>query len=164
MMFESPEDTFAHLKKNVKTLQLSTLSAEGRPNASYSPFVTDDKGNFYIFVSQLSGHTQDLLTNSEASVLLIQDESDTEQMFSRQQISYQCGVEVVTIASKAYEPMLTALAQRFGDVLKTLRAKPEFILFRLHPYNDQYIKGLGKTYNLTGENLLELKQISFSSH
>lgn len=163
-MLESPEDTFTHLKQSVKTLQLSTLSAEGRPNASYSPFVTDDDGNFYIFVSQLAHHTQDLLTNSEVGILLIEDEGHTRQMFARQRISYQCGVEVVTIESDDYEPMLKALKQRFGNVINTLRPLPDFILIRLHPYNGQFIKGFGKAYNLVGNNLLELKHIDLSTH
>lgn len=164
MMNEPPEKTFAHLKKDIKTLQLSTLSAEGRPNASYSPFITDEKGNFFIFISQLERHTQDLLANSEVSILLIQDEHEAQEVFARQRISYQCGVEVVTIESEAYEPTLNALKKRFGKVIEELRPLPDFILFRLHPYYGQYIEGFGKAYNLVGENLQQLEHIDISTH
>ena len=60
-MSESLEQSFSNFKQSVKTLQLATLTAEGKSNASYSPFVVDKQGNFYIFVSQLASHTQDLL-------------------------------------------------------------------------------------------------------
>lgn len=163
-MQESPEETFARLKRDIKTLQLSTLSAEGRPNASYSPFVTDDEGNFYIFVSQIETHTQDLLTNAEVSILLIQDECKAKQMFARQRICYQCGVEIITIESDFYEPMLAKLHRRFGEVINVLRPLPDFILMRLRPYRGQFIKGFGKAYNLVGENLDELKHIDLSTH
>ncbi len=71
------KESFANFKQSVKTLQLSTLTTEGKPNASYSPFVTDEQGNFYIFISQLASHTQDLLANLQASILLIQDEAES---------------------------------------------------------------------------------------
>ncbi len=150
-------ESFVNFKQSVKTLQLSTLTTEGKPNASYSPFVTDEQGNFFIFVSQLASHTQDLLANPQASVLLIQDEAETRQIFARQRISYQCDVEIINKESSEYIPMLDAMQQRFGNVVELLRTLPDFILFRLTPYEGQYVKGFGKAYKLVGEGLLELE-------
>ena len=158
-MGESLEQSFNNFKQSVKTLQLSTLTVEGKPNASYSPFVVDKQGNFYIFVSQLAGHTQDLLANQQASILLIQDEADTRQIFARRRISYQCDVESVSDESSDYLPMLNALEERFGNVVELLRTLPDFILFKLRPYQGQYVKGFGKAYKLVGDGLLELEHI-----
>lgn len=156
---ESLEESFTNFKQSVKTLQLSTLTAEGKPNASYSPFVVDKQGNFYIFVSQLASHTQDLLANPQASILLIQDEADARQIFARRRISYQCDVEIVSDDSSDYLLMLNALEERFGNVVELLRTLPDFILFKLTPYQGQYVKGFGKAYNLVGDGLLELEHI-----
>lgn len=156
---QSLEESFANFKQSVKTLQLSTLTVEGKPNASYSPFVTDEQGNFYIFVSQLASHTQDLLANPQASILLIQDEVETRQIFARRRISYQCDVEVVVAENSDYLSMLDALQERFGNVVELLRTLPDFILFRLTPYQGQYVKGFGKAYKLVGDGLLELEHI-----
>ena len=156
---QSLEQSFANFKQSVKTLQLSTLTAEGKPNVSYSPFVVDKQGNFYIFVSQLASHTQDLLANPQASILLIQDEAETRQIFARRRISYQCDVEVVSNESKGYQKMLDALEARFGNVVQLLRTLPDFILFRLKPTQGQYVKGFGKAYTIKGEGLLELEHI-----
>ncbi len=159
MAKQSLEESFATFKQSVKTLQLSTLTAEGKPNASYSPFVIDEQGNFYIFVSQLASHTQDLLANPQASILLIQDEVQTRQIFARRRISYQCNVEVVGDESSDYLKMLDVLENRFGNVVELLRTLPDFILFRLKPSQGRYVKGFGKAYKLVGEGLLELEHI-----
>ena len=160
MTNQTLEESFANFKQSVKTLQLATLTAEGKPNASYSPFVIDEQGNFYIFVSQLASHTQDLLANPQASILLIQDEAQTKQIFSRRRINYQCDVEVVSDESTEYVPMLDALENRFGKIVELLRTLPDFILFRLKPTQGQYVKGFGKAYKLVGDGLLKLEHIS----
>ena len=162
-MKQTPEECFVQFKQKAQTLQLSTLTAEKKPNGSYSPFVTDQQGNFYIFVSQLASHTQDLLANPEASILLIEDEAETRQIFARQRISYQCQVEKVASESNDFAPMLDALEARFGNVVELLRTLPDFILFRLTPYQGQYVKGFGKAYKLIGEGLLTLEHIQPNS-
>ena len=159
-MSDSLKQSFRNFKQSVKTLQLSTLTKEGKPNASYSPFIVDKQGNFYIFVSQLASHTQDLLSNPHASILLIQDEAKTRQIFARRRISYQCNAEIVREDSSDYLPMLNALEERFGNVVELLRTLPDFILFRLTPHQGQYVKGFGKAYKLVGDGLLELEHIN----
>lgn len=153
----TPEESFANFKESVKTLQLSTLTVEGQPNASYSPFVSDEQGNYYVFVSGLASHTQDLLANPVASILLIEDESETRQIFARQRISYQCDVEVITKEEKNYISTLDDFEKRFGNVMELLRTLPDFILFQLKPHTGQYVKGFGKAYKLIGEGLQDLE-------
>ena len=146
-MDDEIQNDFKKIKQNVKTLQLSTLTEEGKLFASYSPFVEDESGNFYIFISQLAGHTQNLLSHTQASILLIQAEADTRQIFARERLSYQCDVESVSIDSSNYELMLDSMENRFGSVMQLLRSLPDFILFKLQPYEGQYVKGFGKFQN-----------------
>ncbi len=159
-MKSTPKSAFVSFKKTVKTLQLSTITSKGKPNASYSPFVQDDAGNFYIFVSQLASHTHDLIKNPEASILLIEDESNSKQIFARQRITFQCAVEIITSKNSDYELMLDALEKRFGNMVELLRTLSDFILFRLTPYKGQYVQGFGKAYKLEGDGLLELEHIT----
>ena len=163
MTDESLDKRFVHFKQNVQTLQLSSLTSEGKPYASYSPFVIDEQGNFYIFISQLAGHTQNLIDNPQASILLIEDEADARQIFARQRISYQCTVEIVTSEEADYLIQLNAMQTRFGNVMELLQTLPDFILFRLTPYQGQYVLGFGKAYTLVGEGLLSLEHINPSS-
>ena len=163
-MKETLQESFLSFKESVKTLHLSTLTEEGKPNASYAPYVAGqlegDQGSFYIFVSQLASHTQDLLSNPETSILLMQDESSTRQIFARRRLSYQCFVEIVQGTEPGYNINMDALEARFGNVVTVLRGLPDFILFRLKPYKGQYVMGFGKAYKLTGETLLELEHIN----
>ena len=154
---ETPQQDFINFKQSVQTLQLSTLTVEDKPHASYSPFVADDSGNFYIFVSQLAEHTQNLLANPQASILLIQDEAETRQIFARRRLSYACDVTIIEKEHNEYTIFLDAMEARFGNVVGLLRTLPDFILFRLVPYEGQYVAGFAKAYKLTGEGLLTLE-------
>lgn len=155
----SIHESFDHFKKNVKTLHLSTITSDGKPNASYSPFVSDEQGRLYIFISRLASHTQDLLDTPEVSILLVEDEEKTRQIFARQRISYQCSVDIVSKDNQDYPKHLNAMEKRFGNIVELLKTLPDFILFRLTPQQGQYVKGFGKAYKLTGAGLLELEHI-----
>ena len=163
-MKKTPNDSFQKLKQDVKTLHLSTLTNQGKPNASYAPFVTDDTGSFYIFVSGLASHTQDLLSNPQASILLMQDEQETRQIFARQRVSYQCDVGVVSKNEATYPVMLDKLEERFGSVINLLRGLSDFVLFKLTPYQGQFVMGFGKAFTLQGEGLLELEHVDPSKN
>ncbi|HIQ15329.1 MAG TPA: HugZ family protein [Leucothrix sp.] len=160
MGIQQLQDAFEGFKTNIKTLNLSTLDQNNQPRASYAPFVEDEDGCFYIFVSQLASHTQDLLINSEASILLLEDEKETRQIFARQRISYQCQVEIIEADESSYAERLDAMEKRFGNVVELLRTLPDFLLFRLKPYEGQYVKGFGKAYKLVGADLKELEHIT----
>jgi putative heme iron utilization protein len=162
-MKKSSQTSFHEFKSSVKTLSLSTLTEEAKPNISYAPFIEDENGIFYLFLSQLASHTQDLLTHPLASVLLMQDEQDTRQLFARQRISYQCLVEVVEKDDGKYSQLLKQFESRFGSIMELLNSLPDFILFRLTPQQGRYVMGFGKAYTLTGENLTELEHIEASA-
>lgn len=163
-MKNNPQESFQSFRNSVQTLLLSTITAEGKPNASYAPFVTgkavNDEGSFYIYVSQLASHTQDLLNNPESSILLVQDESDCRQIFARQRINYQCFVEEVRQNDSRHTLILDEMESRFGNTISLLRSLPDFILFRLNPYKGSYVQGFGKAYELCGDSLLELQHIN----
>ena len=159
-MQSNPQDSFLKFKDSVKTLALATLTEELKPNISYAPFVEDDSGSFYVFLSQLAHHTQDLLSHSVASVLLIEDEQNTRQLFARQRITYECQVDIVLPNDQDYELILDSLHHRFGNIIELLRNLPDFILFKLEPYHGQYVLGFGKAYNLIGDDLNELEHIA----
>ena len=158
-MTNDPQQAFESFKSSIKTLCLSTVTGENKPAASYAPFFEDDEGNFYIFVSQLASHTQDLLSNPIAGVLLMEDEAKSRQLFARQRISYQCDVDIIRPDDKHFNQILDAFERRQGNTVALLRTLSDFILFRLKPYEGRYVLGFGKAYALAGERLSELQHI-----
>lgn len=136
------------LVNSQRSLHLATLSPDGEPEASYAPFVCDEAGNFYIFVSQLSRHTRNLLAHTRLSILLIEPEADAQQVFARKRLSYHCFAEVVPRESVEWEAYLEAFELRFGAVMNMLRSLDDFILFRLIPQEGSFVKGFGQAYSL----------------
>ncbi len=150
---------FHELREKSLSLVLATVGNNGLPNVSYAPFVNDEYGNFYIYVSGLSEHTTKLLTNPLASILLIEDEVRAKQIFARKRITYQCRIDLVERNDEDYETVLNAMSARFGNVVNILRALPDFYLFRLSPVAGRFVTGFGKAYELSGENLTQLVHI-----
>ena len=58
-------------RRNFKSVVLATVSPEGVPDASYTPYILDDNGNILIFISELAQHTKNLISSPVASLLWI---------------------------------------------------------------------------------------------
>ena len=158
-MSKNPKETLGQLLEQTQTLQLATLDAVGEPSISYAPFVQDEAGNFYIFVSTLASHTQEILNHPRVAVLLIADEQEARQIFARTRATYRCVAEVVAREATIYPQMLDALEARFGNVVGMLRGLGDFVLFRLTPQSGRFVMGFGQAFVLAGEGLGELQHI-----
>jgi len=55
-------------------LFLASVDDDGNPEASHAPFVRDESGNLYIFISMLAKHSQNLAYRAQVSVLLLESE------------------------------------------------------------------------------------------
>lgn len=110
----------------------------------------DDAGHFYIFVSLLSSHTQEILQHLSLSILLIEDEQDARQIFARTRVTYHCVAEVVAREAVEYAPLLDAMEARFGNVVGLLRGLGDFVMFRLVPQSGRFVMGFGQAFVLAG--------------
>lgn len=137
---------------------LSTLTADGSPLASYAPCLIQEEG-IYVYLSQLSGHCKNLLQDKRVGVLLMADESDVRNPFARQRISYQCRAIILTDEAERYSPVLDALAEQHGNTVALLRQLPDFVLFCLQPEKGTYVEGFGKAFELSGEYMTQLQHI-----
>lgn len=152
-------ERFSGLQKELKSLILGTVGLQGLPRVSYAPFVRDESGCFYIYLSRLSEHTPELIGSLNASVLLIEDESKTSQMFARRRVSYQCDATIIERDNSGYEEIIGQFSKRFGSIVDVLNALPDFILFRLVPRSGRFVTGFGQAYNLAGERLDQLSHV-----
>jgi hypothetical protein len=158
-MSNTPRDTLGQLLVQVKTLQLATLDTRGEPAISYAPFVRDEQGNFYIFVSQLASHTQEIMQHQQVAIMLIADEQETRQIFARTRASYRCVAEVVAREDVVYPQLLDVMQARFGEVVGVLRGLGDFVLLRLKPVSGRFVMGFGQAFVLVGEDLQTLQAI-----
>lgn len=136
------------LMASQQTLLLSTASANGVPDNSYAPFVRDDAGVFYIYVSEMACHTVNLLNNPQASILFIRPESESPNLFARERAVLSCSVKEISRDDAIYVERIHALQDKFGEVVSMLSSLPDFHLFALRPENGRYVIGFGRAFSI----------------
>ncbi len=139
-----------------KSAILSTVSQSGEPDASYAPCVIDAERNIYIFVSGLSGHTQNLSSTSKASVLFIEDEAQTQQIFARKRLSYHCAASLLERDTELWNAIAQQFESRFGNIIDTLKSLPDFRIFKLCPQSGRFVVGFGAAYRIDPNDLSQL--------
>jgi heme iron utilization protein len=156
--FETVLAAYRSLPTQVKSLMLSTVNADGTPHASYAPYVMDDTYQIYILTSGLSAHTPNLLRTGQASVLIIEDEGQTQQVFARQRLTYDCQVSPIERQTLAWEAQLQRLEARFGEIIAMLKSLEDFQLFCLSPQGGRFVMGFGAAYEVDRHQLNQLKE------
>lgn len=158
--FAEIEIAYREFPEQVQSLMLSTVTSTGQPQASYAPFVMDGDRQFYIFISGLSNHTENLQRSPQAGVLLIQDEASAKQIFARQRLMYDCDVTLI----ERHDPQWTIYADRFktrfGAIIDMLRQLPDFQVFRLKPRSGRFVMGFGAAYEVDPKDLDRLQHLA----
>ena len=108
---------------------------------------------FYIFVSGLSSHTQNLKTTAKAGILLIEDEAQANQVFARQRLMYDCTVKLIDRNNPQWTTWVDKFAARFGNLITMLRQLPDFQLFQLTPQSGRFVVGFGAAYTVDSSDL-----------
>ncbi|MGD1931908.1 MAG: HugZ family protein [Leptolyngbyaceae cyanobacterium] len=154
--FTEIQSAYIDFPSRLQSLMLSTISAEGQPQASYTPFVMAGDRAFYIFVSGLSKHTQNLQTTAKAGILLIEDEAQAPQIFARQRLMYDCGVVLIERHDPQWAGLADKFKARFGNLIDMLRQLPDFQIFKLTPQAGRFVVGFGAAYEVDPANLERL--------
>lgn len=135
---------------STKSVILATMDSEGKPTASYAPYVR--VGNtFYVLVSFMAKHTKNLL-NGQASVMFIEDESATKQIYARERLTFDTATSQVERDSELWNQVLPQLKEVHGKVLDILSEMQDFILIQLNPTKGNYVNGFGSAY-IVDENM-----------
>lgn len=142
-----------------QSIIISTVNEEGMPNGSYTPFIIDESKNIYIYVSGLSTHTQNLNVNPRASVMLIEDEAQTPQIFARRRLNYDCTAALIERETDEWKSIVDKFEVRFGEIIEMLRGLADFRIFKLTPHSGRFVIGFGQAYHISGDNLDKLVQI-----
>lgn len=134
------------------SLQLSTVKQDGTPFASYAPFAVGDEC-LYVLLSEIAVHAVNLQHSPKASVLIIEDEDNCEELFARLRVNYSVEAEMLTWNSVQWHEGLATLSARHGQRIVELSKHEDFKLFRLKPVGGRYVKGFGRAYVLAGGTL-----------
>ncbi len=135
-----------------KTLQLASLTTDGMPYASYTPFAIGEE-YLYVFVSDIGVHALNLAANPRASILIVEDENQAERIYARVRVNYFVDAEQIENQSEAWKKGIQALHERHGDIVSELSLLGDFRLFKLHPKGGRYVKNYGRAYQLAEGSL-----------
>jgi len=141
-------ESYRKLIKQQKTLLLSTVNKQGESEASYAPYVRDVDGIFYIYVSDLASHTQNMRKKQSASILIIRSEQESKNLFARERVTFQCKIMEISIENKIYPQQLLAMKQQLGETVELLQSLPDFHLLALTPASGKYIAGFGQAFSI----------------
>ncbi|GAA4162956.1 heme utilization protein HutZ [Chryseobacterium ginsenosidimutans] len=133
------------LIERTKSVILATVDAEGTPNSSYAPFVQVEN-TFYILVSFMAKHTKNLADGRKTSVMFIEDESATKQIYARERLTIEASTSQVEKDSEIWNAVVSQLKETHGKVVDVIAEMKDFILIGLHPVKGSYVNGFGSAY------------------
>ncbi|KYH05758.1 pyridoxamine 5'-phosphate oxidase [Chryseobacterium cucumeris] len=128
-----------------KSVILATIDAEGNPNSSYAPFVQVDQ-TFYILVSFMAKHTKNLADARKTSIMFIEDESATKQIYARERLTIDATTSQIERDSEVWNAVVAKLRETHGKVVEVISEMGDFILIALQPVKGSYVNGFGSAY------------------
>ncbi|WP_182018272.1 heme utilization protein HutZ [Vibrio diabolicus] len=137
-----------------RTLQLATVDAEGRPNVSYAPYVQNQEG-YFVLISKIARHARNLLENPNVSLMMIEDEESSKQLFARKRLTFDAVANVVERDTEMWHQVVGQMKERFGEIIDGLSQLEDFVLFNLKPESGLFVKGFGQAYQVSGDDLVD---------
>ncbi|WP_036590140.1 HugZ family protein [Oceanospirillum maris] len=135
-----------------KSLLISSIQPDGKPYASYAPFAIGDDC-LYVLLSEIALHAVNLQHNPAASVLIVQDEDSSKELFARVRVNYSVEAELLEVDSEQWFQGVDIMEARLGDRIRNLSQLSDFRLFRLKPQGGRFVKGFGAAFDLAGNTL-----------
>ncbi len=154
----SAQQEFQNLRETLKTVQLATLNSEGQPEASYAPFIWFEQ-NYYLYLSELARHTSNLLSNRSISLLFIESEENSRNLFARRRIILQGEAQVISRDAELFEQIMAQFRQQFGKFIDLIQPLQDFHLFQIKTHSGRFIQGFAQAYELSGAGLNDIRHI-----
>ncbi|MGX2956937.1 heme utilization protein HutZ [Ursidibacter arcticus] len=141
------------LKQQTKTIVLATVDKDGTPNVSYAPFVINN-GEYQVLISTIARHARNLQEVPKVSLMLIDDESKSREIYARRRLTFDATARVLTRHSAEWENAVAALQARHGDIVADLSKMEDFNLFCFKPEQGLFVKGFGKAFQVSTDDLV----------
>ena len=141
--------------ENFQSLNISSLDENNIPFSSYAPFAKINH-KYYVYLSAMAKHSQNLRANPKSSLFFIEDESECSNIFARKRVMIQCDCKTIQRKSEEENALLSKFEEKFDpEMVKMLRGMNDFQVFEFTPFYGEAIFGFGAAYNLGGEHFEE---------
>lgn len=151
------------LPQTFQSTLMATVSENGEPEASYATYVGHD-GDYYVYVSELAAHTQNLLSNGRVCLLFLEDEDKAAHLFARQRVTYHCAATEIDRDTGSFEYIMTLFEEKFGALIKHLQKLQDFHLFRIRPQRGNFVQGFAKAFAIEGDDLEQIRHVNDLGH
>jgi len=157
-MTETIQNEISALMGSLKSVQLATLNADQQAEISYAPYLKLGD-SFFIFISELAAHTQNLKAHNQLTLMFIEDESSSQTVFARKRLILECQSVLIDREETKWHDILLAFEAAQGPTIQLLKTLPDFCLFELTSIKGSFVKGFGQAYRLAGNSLAEIEQV-----
>ncbi|RKP55063.1 heme iron utilization protein [Cohnella endophytica] len=130
---------------SLKTIMLSTVDGDGQPFISYAPFVKRD-GKLYVYISRIAHHFRHIENHPTVDAMLIEDESQSANLFARQRARFVC--TAVNVGNEGYEEVFEQFELSFGKGMIGMLRGLDFSLFELTAREGRYVAGFGQAFDI----------------
>jgi len=128
-----------------KSVVLATVDTQGNLNSSYAPYVIIDN-KLYILVSFMARHTKNLTEIKKVSVMFIEDEVTTKQIYARERLTLDATTNQIERNTDLWHKAIVKLTEAHGKILNILTGMDDFILIEIIPTKGSYVNGFGSAY------------------
>ncbi len=147
--FQKIQDTLNTFHLSYKSVILATKTPQNEPYTSYAPFVKIGN-DIYLLISKIAQHFGNLIIHPDASIMMIEDENQTKNIFFRKRLSYL----VETTLDVQFEKAKQAFIDTFGDFAAQLFTM-DFIMVKCVIQEGTMIVGPGQAYRINDKNMIE---------
>ena len=155
------QQEFESLLNALQSAQLATLDQNKLPQASYAPYLRHEN-SFYFYLSDLANHAKNLKNNPTISLMFIEDEGKSRNIFARRRIIIYGSSFIVERGTAVFDEVLGEFKHRFGDFIDVIQPLTDFNLFQIKPDSGRFIRGFAQAFELSGSDLKVIRHISTS--
>ncbi len=141
------------LLRQARLAALGTLRPDGGPLVSQVLFAAaPDFSGFYILISQLAQHTQDILNDPRVSLMIAQADDGLTDPQTLARVSLRGEARPVLHDQPDYAAARAAYLEKFPQAAMIFQLG-DFALYRVEARSARYVAGFGKTFNLLATDL-----------
>ena len=145
------------LIRGQRVAALGTLR-NGAPEVTLVPFaVASDCTAFYIHISRLAHHTQNIQHDARVSVMVSETDDGLRNPSSLARVSIQGEAVLVEIDSPDYDSARSTYLTKFPQA-EMMFGLGDFGLYTIVPQTARFVAGFAQTFNLTLTNFREAGQ------
>ena len=121
--------------KKSKSVYISSVDDNTKPEISYSPCIVDNEKNVYILVSDLSKRTLSLVQGRNVSLMFIEPEDQCVELYARIRLIFDCSTEQIDRQTEKWNEQIPVFLDKFGDIINILKSLSDFKMFCFSPIN-----------------------------